>query len=116
MAKAKKPTKRAGNHRPKKWRPPKPELFDWSQFDPSMARGTHADSLAKNLVACRDHLKELLRDKGKYVLIVEGKIIGIYTEEQEALREAATRFGDQPVLVKQIVAKEPIFSMGGVIA
>ena len=115
MAKAKKPTKRAGNHRPKKWRPPKPELFDWSQFDPSMARGTHADSLARDLVTYRDNLKELLRDKGKYVLIVEGKIIGIYAERDQAMREVATRFGDKPVLVKQIVAKEPMISMGGVI-
>ncbi len=44
MAKAKKPSRGAGKHRPKKRRPPKPELFDWSQFNPSMARGTHADS------------------------------------------------------------------------
>ena len=77
-----------------------------------MARGTHADSLAKNLVTYRDHLKELLRDKEKYVLIVEGKIIGIYAEEQEASREAIARFGDQPVLIKQIVAREPMISMG----
>ena len=39
MAKAKKPAKRAGNHRPKNRRPPKPELLDWSTFDPLMAPG-----------------------------------------------------------------------------
>ena len=115
MAKAKKPTRARGNHRLKKWRPPKLELFDWSTFDPSMARGTDADSLARDLVTYRDHLKELLRDKGKYVLIVEGEIIGIYAEEQEALHEAATRFGDKPILVKQIVAKEPMITLGGAI-
>jgi hypothetical protein len=116
MIMAKKSAKRAGNHRPKKWRPPKPELFDWSQFDPSMAQGTHADSLARDLVAYRDNLKELLRDKGRYVLIVEGKIIGVYTERDQAWSEVVTRFGDKPVLIKQIVAKEPMISMGGVIS
>ena len=55
MAKAKKPTKRAGNHRPKEWRRPKPGLFDWSRFDPSMARGSGTADLAKKLVAYRGH-------------------------------------------------------------
>ena len=115
MAKAKKSTKHARNPRPKKWRPPKPELFDWSTFDPSMARGTHAAELAVHLVTYRDHLKELLRDEGQYVLIKGHEVVGIYAERDEALRGAATRFGDQPALVKKIVAKEPMISMGGVI-
>src|SRR5947208_12091827 len=109
----KKPTERAGNSRPKKWRPPKPELFDWKKFDPSVVQGTYADSLAKNLVAYRDHLDELLHDEGKYVLIVEGEIIGIYAEEKEAQREAIARFGAQPVLIKQIAAKERYHYLGG---
>jgi hypothetical protein len=115
MAKRKKPTKRVSNHWPKKWRSPKPELFDWSKFDPSMARGTHAAELAEHLVTYRDHLKELLHDKGKYVLIKGHEVVGIYAERDEAMREAIARFGGQPVLIKQIVAKEPMISMGGVI-
>jgi hypothetical protein len=50
MAKSKKPTKRVSNHRPKKWRPPEPELFDWSQFDPSIIRENGPGSLADELV------------------------------------------------------------------
>jgi hypothetical protein len=110
----KKSIKRAGNSRPKKWHPPKPPLFDWRKFDPTMVRGTHAGLSAKNLVTYRDHLDELLGDKGKYVLIVEGEIIGIYATEDEVRREVMARFADQHALVKQIVAKEPMISMGGV--
>lgn len=69
--------------------------------------------MAVHLVTYRDHLKELLRDKGKYVLIKGHDVIGIYEDEDTALREAVARFQDQPVLVKQIVAKEPVHTLGG---
>lgn len=115
MAQKKKPAVRASNPRPKKLHLPKPELFDWRKFDPSMVRGTHADVLARDLITYRDHLDELLRDAGKYVLIVAGKIIGIYAEKDDAKREVMARFADQHVLIKQIAAKEPMISMGGVV-
>ena len=83
MAKAKQPTKHASNARPRKLRLPKPRMFDWSKFDPSMARGSGAAELAVHLVTYRDHLKELLHDKGKYVLIKGHAVIGIYDEEEE---------------------------------
>jgi hypothetical protein len=69
----------------------------------------------EELVTDRDHLSDLLRYEGKYVVIKGPEVIGIYTERHAALRKTATRFGDQPVFVKQIVAKEPMISMGGVI-
>jgi hypothetical protein len=115
MAKKKKPTRQAADSRPTKWRPPKPRFFDWSKFDPSMVRETGPDSLRDELITYRDHLKELLRDEGKFVLIKGREIIGIYTERNEALREAISRFGGETVLIKRIAAKEPIISMGGVI-
>jgi hypothetical protein len=89
--------------------------MDRRTFDPSTVRGTHAAELAEQLVTYRDNLEELLRHKGKYVLIRGREIIGIYIDEQDALREAAGRFGSEPVLVKQIVAKEPLFTMGGIV-
>jgi hypothetical protein len=107
------PTKGERNARPKKIRLPKPQMFEWSKFDPSMARGTGAAELAIHLVTYRDHLKELLRDEGKYVLIKGHKVIGIYDEKEQALREAVARFQDQPVLVKRIAAKERIHTLGG---
>ena len=77
MTKKKKPADRASNPRPKRWRPPKPQLFDWSKFEPSMVlRGSGDGSLAKDLVTYRDHLTELLRDEGKFVLIVGGRSSG----------------------------------------
>ncbi len=121
MAKSKKPAgtrksaRRADDYRVKKPRLPKPEYMDWRMFDPSTVRGTHAAELAEQLVTYRDHLDELLRHKGKYVIIRGREIIGIYDDEQEALLEAATRFGVEPVLVKQIVAKEPTITLGGVV-
>jgi hypothetical protein len=115
MAKSKKPAKRTSNHRPKKWRPPTPRYLDWSTFDPSLFENRGDDTLIEELVTYRDHLRDLLRDEGKYVVIKGPEVIGIYAERQAALHEAATRFGDQPVLVKQIVAKEPMITMGGVV-
>lgn len=113
---ARKPTRRADHHRVTKPRPPKQRYMDWRTFDPSTVGGTHAAELAEHLVTYRDHLDELLRHKGKYVVIKGREIIGIYADEQEALREAAVRFGTEPALVKQIVAREPIYSMGGFVA
>jgi hypothetical protein len=114
MAK-KKPNARASHSRPRRLRPPKPELFDWRKFDPSMVRGTHADVQTMNMLTYRDNLDELLRDEGKYVLIVGGKIIGIYADKDEAEREVMARFADQHVFIKKIAAKEPMISMGGVV-
>jgi hypothetical protein len=121
MAKSKKPTRtrksarRADDYRVKKPRLPKGEYMDWRTFDPSTARGTNAAELAEQLVTYRDHLDELLRHKGNYVLIRGREIVGIYADEQEALLEAAVRFGTEPVLVKQIVAREPIHYMNGIV-
>jgi hypothetical protein len=106
---------RANNHRPKKWRPPKPQYLDWSTFGPSLFENSGDDTRMEELVTYRDHLRDLLRHEGKYVVIKGPEVIGIYAERHAALRKTVTRFGDQPVFVKQIVAKEPMISMGGVI-
>ena len=100
MSKAKKPTQRSGNHRPNKWRRPKPQYLDWGTFDPSLFENKGGNTLMEELVTYRDHLKDLLRDEGKYVVIKGREVIGIFAERGDALCEAAIRFGDQPVLVK----------------
>ena len=106
---------RPDNHRVKKPRPPKQEYMDWRTFDPSTVRGTNAAELAEQLVTYREHLDELLRHKGKYVLIRGREIVGIYADEQEAMREAIDRFGGEHILIKQIVAREPVHYMGGIV-
>jgi len=110
MAKSQKPTRakksprRADHHRATKPRLPKQEYMDWRTFDPSTVRGTNAAELAEQLVTYRDHLDELLRHEGKYVVIKGREIVGIYADRDKALIEAATRFGGEPAMVKQIVA------------
>jgi len=113
-ARPKKTTRRSTAVRPKKWKPPEPEYLDWRTFDPSMFANKDK-AMIDEMITYRDHLDELLRHKGKYVVIRGREIIGIYAERNEALREAATRFGAEPVFVKEIVAREPFIYMGGIV-
>jgi hypothetical protein len=64
------------------------------------------------LVTYRDRLPELLADEGRYVLIKGRSVIGLFDDREEALREAVSRFRAEPVLVKQIRAREPIHEIG----
>ena len=65
------------------------------------------------LITYKDHLEELLERKGDYVLIKGRQVIGIFADRQEAIEKAVDLFGGEPVLVKQIVVKEPIHTLGG---
>jgi hypothetical protein len=58
---------------------------------------------------------QVSRGKGKYVLIKGREVIGIYANEQDALREAVSRFGYEPALIKQIAVKESLITMGGIV-
>jgi hypothetical protein len=107
-------TQRTSGVRPKKPRLPKAEYIDWRTFDPSMF-ADNDDAMIDEMVTYRDHLDELLRHKGKYVVIKGREIVGIYADRDKALIEAATRFGGEPAMVKQIVAKEPFIYMGGIV-
>jgi hypothetical protein len=119
MAKSKKSTgvkastRRADHHRVKKPRLPKAEYLDWRTFDPSMFAPNPNFKLMDELFTYKHHLDDLLRDEGKYVLIKGREIVGIYANRGDAVREALERFGDEPVLIKEIAVKERIHSMGG---
>lgn len=121
MAKSRKPSRaktsagRADLHRVKTPRLPKQEYLDWRSFDPATFAKNDRFKLMDELLTYRDNLKELLRDKGKYVLIKGRAVVGIYADEQEAIRTAIDRFGGEPVLVKQIAVKEPMITMGGIL-
>jgi hypothetical protein len=95
-------------------RRPRPRLFDWSKYDPSMPYLGSTPLPVEELVTYRDHLPELLKDKGRYVLIKGHEIIGIYDTRDEALDEAANRFREARALVKRIAAKERMIDLGGV--
>ena len=68
-------------------------------------------TFAVELTTYRDHLDLLLQDAGKYVVIKGRAVIGIYEAFDEAV-EAAFPIVPGPVLVKQIVEREPIREIG----
>jgi hypothetical protein len=57
------------------------------------------------------HVGRLLAEgqEGRWVLIVGGEIIGIYDTETEGDQVRAHRFLKQPVLLQQVLTREPIF-------
>jgi hypothetical protein len=69
--------------------------------------------LLEELITYKDHLDELLQRKGDYVLIKGRRIIGIFTDRQDAIEKAVALFGTEPALIKRIVAREPIITLGG---
>ena len=96
QSKSKKPIKRTrigGEERPHR---PKPRLFDWSKYDPAMARQGNGDTLADELVTYRDRLNDLLKNKGEFVLIKGREVVGIYESRDDALKQAVSRFQDGP--------------------
>jgi hypothetical protein len=109
---AKKTVNRVGNGKALGKPKPRARIFDWRTFDPTMIADDGAAPLAEELSTYRDRLNELLRRKGCYVLIKGRKVVGIFRAREQALRAAVHRFGDEPVLVKQIVAKERIRELG----
>jgi hypothetical protein len=63
--------------------------------------------LEKELETYKDHKKELLATaEGKYVLIKNNMILGIFDTWDEAIHEAYRRLGDVPFMVQQITETE----------
>lgn len=53
------------------------------------------------------HKEQLVgASEGKFVLIRETEIVGVYDSQPDALREGFERFGNVPFLVKQVVRVE----------
>ncbi len=92
---------------------PEPRFRNWRTFDPSKIVGDQ--TLVEELITYKNHLDELLKRKGDYVVIKGRKVVGIFADRQEAIEKAYELFGGQPTLVKQIVLRERIHSLGGVI-
>ena len=93
---------------------PQPRFRNWRTFDPSRIGGDQ--TLLEELTTYRDHLDELLERKGDYVLIKGRKVVGIFADRQEAIAKAYDLFGGHPALVKQIVERERIPTLGGIVA
>jgi hypothetical protein len=87
-------------------------FFDWKRSDPTKYAGLNG--LTEELITYKENLSKLLPREGAFVLIKGREVIGVYGAPEDALAVALDRFKDQRVLIKQIVAKEPIHSTGGV--
>jgi hypothetical protein len=102
----KKPIERVNGKRETTKRRPQPPSRDWHTHDPTKVEGDQT-------LLDKDHLDELLQRKGDYVLIKGRRIIGIFADRQDAIEKAVALFGTEPALIKRIVAREPILTLGG---
>lgn len=62
------------------------------------------DTELKTYEQQRDHL--LVTAEGKFVLIRNDQVIGIYDSKMDAISEGYRQFGNVPFLVKQVVKVE----------
>lgn len=69
--------------------------------------------LEKELATYREKLPGLLSEEGKFVLVHEGEIAGIFDTYADALTEGYKLFKLKPFLVKQIEAIEQAHFIAG---
>jgi hypothetical protein len=94
----------------------RPDLFNWRDFDPAMLPGGLDTPLAVELVTYRDRLDEMLAEhEGDFVVIRGDRIAGFHASRKEALEAAFKEFGREPALIKQVVEKEPVRRIRGVV-
>jgi len=66
-------------------------------------------SLTDELEAYKSMKEKLLEEnEGKVVAIKDSKVIGIYDNEEEALKDILEKYGLVPVLIKRITREERI--------
>ena len=66
-----------------------------------------AKLLEKEILTYEQNKDELIgKSKGKYVLIKDDQVVGVFESQADAIREGYDRFGNVPFLVKQIVKFE----------
>jgi hypothetical protein len=64
------------------------------------------------LTSDRNCFDDLLCREGQYVVIKGRAIAGYFVDRESAVAAAIARYGRGPVLVKKIVAREPIRRIG----
>jgi hypothetical protein len=75
---------------------------------PTAGAGARAMVLERERQTFESNLKDLLRDRGKYVVIHQDDIIGTFDTYEDALKVGYMTAGLEPFLVKQILEKEPV--------
>ena len=107
----KKSIERVDGRRKTAKRPPRPLSRDWHTYDPTKVEGDQ--TLLEELITYKEHLDELLEREGDYVLIKGRQVVGIFADRQAAMEKAVDLFGTEPALIKRIVAREPVVTLGG---
>jgi len=97
--------------KPKPKRLPRLRYLNWRTLDPAKLKA--AGNMVDELTTYKEHLEELLKREGDYVVIKGRQVIGVFVDREQAVEKALDLFGGQPTLVKKIVAKEPIHYLGG---
>ena len=67
-----------------------------------------AQTLEKELATYRRERQSLLEQAGKYVLISEDHVDGVWDTYQDAIKAGYAKFGLQPFLVKRIEAIDQV--------
>ncbi len=66
-------------------------------------------ALEKELETYKQKLPELLAEEGKFVLIQDSEVVGIYTSYEDAIKEGYSKFGpNKPFLVKRIQSMDQV--------
>jgi hypothetical protein len=87
---------------------PAATIIDWRTLDPATIHG--------ELRNYRDKIEELLdQAAGQYVLIADQNIIAYFPDLESAASHAEDFFRDRSLLIKKVVATEPVHTLGGVI-
>ena len=64
--------------------------------------------LEREIEYYEEHRHELLAaNAGQFVLIKGGELIGAFSTLQEAYNQGITRFGNIPILIRQILPADP---------
>jgi hypothetical protein len=64
--------------------------------------------LEVELATYESKLPELLTQEGKYVLIHQADVVGVYAAYEDALKEGYKQFGLAPFLVRQIKGTQQV--------
>ena len=71
---------------------------------------TLKDEIAAYRKMCKDGIE--LEHFGKWIIVYEGKLRGVFDTENEAVIEAVKKFKDSVFLIKQVGATESLYKSG----
>jgi hypothetical protein len=64
--------------------------------------------LEKELETYQAELPKLLKEQGKFAVVKDAQVAGVFDTYPDALKQGYERFGLEPFLVKQIISPQPV--------